>query len=134
MPRVYGNSPGKLSDSRGLPARESDVYTRPRGRAESVVNCALRSRGVPDFGLLSDMRDLFLGRRSGSGTVEWPEALRAVYNCRERRNELTEKVPNSKATTIETPISQCAASRVQARKAEFIQQTHQTGKRAPKGR
>src|SRR6516162_479984 len=56
MPRVYGNSPGKLTDSRGLPGRESDVYNLSRGSPESVVNCALRSRGVPDFGLLSDIR------------------------------------------------------------------------------
>src|SRR6516162_2169874 len=75
MPRVYGNSPGKLSDScASQPGRESDVYKRPRGRPESVVNCAWRSRGVLDFGLLSDMRNLFLGRRSVPGTVELPSA------------------------------------------------------------
>jgi hypothetical protein len=56
---------------------------------------------------------------------------RKRYNCRARRNEVTENATNTKPTIMEIPISQWVASRVHARSAMLSQLRARMAKIAP---
>src|SRR5574340_485136 len=97
------------------------------GKPESVVKRGLRSAGASDLGLPPDIR--WAG--SPSETESSVGAMRAGYSWRARRKELTEKATNRKATATETPISQCATSRVHERNARFNQAKAMMANSAP---
>src|SRR5580704_7681764 len=116
MPRVYGNSPGKPNDFSDCQfSKESAVYSRSTGSPEIVTKRCLRSAGELLLDFPSDMM----------------RSQRSVYSERARRNEVTAKNTNNKATATERAISQCATSRVHARNAEFSQPNAKIANMAP---
>src|SRR4029077_13498143 len=63
--------------------------------------------------------------------AEAPRLQRIDYNLRERRNELTAKKKNSRATAMAVAMSQWATSRVQERNARLSQANPSRAKSAP---
>src|SRR5689334_102455 len=103
------------------------------GMPEGVVNVSLRSAGVADLVLVSDME-------AGKSKMEIRKELLArqarqtqynhFHNLRALRNEVTAKKRKSRATATARPMSQRATSRVQARKAALNQPSARTAKTA----
>src|SRR5882762_6050468 len=96
---------------------------------ERVVNLSLRSAGIADLVLLSDI----FGAR-------WFEAAIGLrqnrpgpgrYSLLALRNDVMAKNRNNRATATAMPMSQRATSRVQARRAALSQPSARTAKTAP---
>src|SRR5208282_4256380 len=100
------NSPGNpRASSEPQFFRESAVYSCSTDCPEIVRKRALRSAAPLFLFFPSAMK----------------ETRKSVHRDRARRNELTEKNTNRKATATESAISQYATSRVHARNAELSQ-------------
>src|SRR6266550_2696288 len=97
---------------------------------ETVVNLSLRSAGVADLALVSDIFGCSMGGGRDWTTPKPPERV-GRYNLLALRNDVMAKNRNNRATATAMPMSQRATSRVQARSAALSQPSARTAKTAP---